>query len=235
MNCEEYRQATGADPHFEDETGHAAGCPECRAFRDEMIALDARIGRALAIDVPPVKVPALPDVDADAVVDLGARRRLTGPAWFALAASVVLAAVLGFRMLGTGIQYDSLADEVLAHIDHEPWAMRVTDEPVAAARLDAVAGPVAEIGAGAPLVTYAQTCVINGKKVPHLVMQGTEGPVMILLLHDEKVDAAIPLGDESLHGVILPVANGSIAIVGARNEPIEALETAIVNSVTWQI
>ena len=75
--------------------------------------------------------------------------------------------------------------------------------------------------------------MINGKKIPHLVMQGEQGPVTILLLPDEAVDAPVPIEGQGINGIILPVGDGSVAIIGERNEKLEAIEKNVVNSVTW--
>ena len=234
MNCEEYKEAITADPHFDGAGGHVAECRACRDFRAGMLALEERIARALAISVPAIEMPELPDVASAKVVDLGSRRRAFRPAWLAVAATVVLAAVLGFRILGTGIEYDSLAEEVLAHVDHEPYSMRVTDVRVDDERLRRVlANGVERFEPEQALITYAQTCTINGRDVPHLVIQGEHGPVMILLMPGEPVSAAIPLEDEDSRGVILPVGDGSIAIVGGRDERLEPIERAVKNSVMW--
>lgn len=233
MNCEEYRESIAADPSFEDGTGHLAECEACRIYRDEMRALDQRIASALAIDVPVLDLPELPDIEQGNVVSLH-KRRVTVPKWFAVAATVAIAAVLGVRMLGTGIEYESLADEVLAHVDHEPAAMRITDAAVSDKRLhDVVPDEIAELDHSAGLITYAQTCVINGRNVPHLVIQGEYGPVMILLMPEEEVSGAQDLSGEHVNGVILPVGDGSIAIVGEREERLEKIREKILNSVTW--
>lgn len=232
MNCEEYRQAVSADPAWEGGAGHLRDCPACHEYRAGMQALDARISQALAIDVPELAVPELPDDTAGTVVAL--RRRPAGPVWFALAATVAIAAVLGFRMFGAGIQYESLADEVLAHLDHEPAALRVTDAAVSDDRLHAIVpATVANLDHGAGLITYAQTCIINGKRVPHLVIQGTKGPITVLLMPEERVSQAIALAGDSVDGVILPVGNGSIAIIGGAGERLEAVQEELLQSVTW--
>ena len=83
------------------------------------------------------------------------------------------------------------------------------------------------------MITYAQPCVINGNLVPHLVIQGQYGPITILLMPDEKVAEATSIDGARLKGVILPVGDGSIAIVGGRDEPLEAIKKNVVNSVTW--
>ena len=197
-------------------------------------ALDLKIAKALQIDVPELKVPELPDIDSSGVTALPARKRSMMPVWFAIAATMVLAASISVRMSGVFQDYDSLAEEVLAHIDHEPGALRVTDVAIADDRLArAVPASIATYDRGEFLITYAQPCVINGNTVPHLVIQGQYGPVTILLMPDESVGEAILLDGENQKGVILPVGRGSIAIVGDRNEPLESIKKNVVNSVTW--
>ena len=178
-------------------------------------------------------MPELPGIDTDNVVALPTRRRFPGVARYAIAATVVLAAFLSFRIFSTP-DYPSLADEVLAHLDHEPNALRVTDEPVSDGRLARVVpASVASMNHDAGLITYARTCPINGKEVPHLVIQGEHGPVTILLMPDEKIDAAVELEGESVNGVILPVGGGSIAIIGEEDENLGPIQENLLNSVAW--
>ncbi len=233
MNCDQYREAIAADPTFDGGAGHLSECGACQAYRREMLELDEAIGRALTIDVPELVVPDLPEIEADNVVTLPQRRWST-PAMLAMAATVVLAAFIGMRMLGTGPQYDSLADELLAHLEHEPYALRVTDEPVSDARLASVIpANVAEMDHSTGLITYAQTCVIRGRDVPHLVIQGQHGPVTLLLLPHEKVAAPETFSGESIKGVILPVGDGSIALFGDRDEALDRIGKDVMDSVTW--
>jgi len=197
-------------------------------------ALDLKIAKALQIDVPELTMPELPDVDTSVVTALPERKRSMKPVWFAIAATVVLAASISVRMSSVFQDYDSLAEEVLAHIDHEPGALRATNVAIADDRLArAVPASIATYDRGEALITYAQSCVINGNTVPHLVIQGQYGPVTILLMPDEKIAAATPIDGEYLKGVILPVGRGSIAIVGDRDEPLESIKKNVVSSVTW--
>ncbi|MGI9249534.1 MAG: DUF3379 family protein [Woeseiaceae bacterium] len=234
MNCEEYRERISADPAFDGGAGHLSVCSECQAFRTEIQSLNVRIARAMQISVPELRVPELPAIEANNVVAMTARKPLSKPTWFALAATVMLAAVIGVRMLGLGVSYDSLAEEVIAHLDHEPAALRVSSTPVSVARLARVVpADVAELDHNAGLISYAQSCKINGKTVPHLVIQGERGPVTLLLMPDEAIVEAVSLDGENIHGVILPVGSGSIAIIGAREEKLERIEKSVLNSVMW--
>ena len=233
MNCKEYREAVAVDPSFDGGGEHVSGCTPCRAYRDEMMALDLRIAQALALPVPELEMPELPEIDTDNVVALPVRRRLPGVARYAIAATVVIAAFLSFRIFNTPV-YPSLADEIIAHLDHEPYSLRVTDEPVSDRRLNRIVpASVATMNHDAGLITYAQSCVINGNRIPHLVLQGKNGPVTILLMPDEEVDAAVELEGESINGVILPVGKGSIAIIGEEDENLSPIQENLLNSVSW--
>lgn len=232
MNCEQYREAIAADPSFDGEAAHLNECAACQSYRAEMRTLDKMIGRALALKVPPLKIPDLPDSETDNVVSLPARR--VPPVWLAVAATIALVAVFGVRNLSTDIEYESLADQVLAHLDGEPMGLRVTDVAITDERLySVVPANVAHMDHDAGLITYAQSCDINGNSVPHLVIQGEHGPITILLMPREYVAEAIELKGQNVSGVILPVGDGSIAIIGSREENLERVQQNVLKSVMW--
>lgn len=242
MDIEQLKQSIAADPRAPIDSTEltASDLAELEAYRQEMLVLDDKIGQALQIDVPALNMPELPDVaagDSD-VVDISSRakRRFSTPMWLGLAASAALVAVFAGRLLTPVDQAYSLAEEVVAHLDYEPNALEVTDVAVSEQRLYSVVsrGGV-EIDSAIGLVTYAQSCIINGKTVPHLVIQGKLGPVTLLLMPDEEVDTAVPLSGESIEGVILPVGSGSIAIIGERDEDLSGIEQQVVDSVKWAI
>ena len=234
MNCKDYKKALTAEPGFEDESGHLEACSECQAYKAEILTLDEKLAAALTISVPEMKMPELPHIETENVVALSDRRALSKPAWFALAASVLLAAVVGIRMTGTGIVYGTLEEQVLAHVDHDPSALRASSVPVSDDRLlRVVPAGMASMNHNAGLITYAQSCTINGKEVPHLVLQGEHGPVTILLMPHEKVAKATILDGVNVQGIILPIGDGSIAIIGDREEQLEDVKQNVLDSVIW--
>lgn len=237
MNCDDYKQAIGADPSFDGGAGHLSDCQSCQEYRRDMQALDLSIGRALAIDVPELVMPSLDDIDTGNVVALEPRRRVAMKTWFSVAATVALAVFIGFRFGPGNISgYDSLGDEVLAHVTHSPAALKVTDKKVSDKHLqEVVPASISNLDHSTGLITFAETCPISGYDVPHLVIQGEHGPITIMLLPNEKISEAISLNDENSHGVILPVGDGSIAIVGSRDEKLEDIQTQVLQSVAWDI
>jgi len=234
MNCDEYKEAIGADPHFDGGAAHLSECPDCQAYRREMLELDEKIKRALSINVPEIKTPELEAVDTSNVVSLQRRRKLV-TIWYAAAATVIVAAMVVLNQTPhSGGQYASLDEEVLAHVKHEPGAFIPSNQKVGDDLLhQVVPANIAELDHSAGLITYAETCPINGNDVPHLIIQGQQGPITILLLPNEKITEAIPLDDEDSHGILLPVGDGSIAIVGSRDEKLEEVQKQIVQSVMW--
>jgi len=199
-------------------------------------AFEQKIRSALEIKVPEFVMPELPAIEADNVVTLPGRRRMTMPIGFALAATVVLAAFIGFRFTGDdAASYEALANEVLAHVTHEPNALLITEQAVDDEKLhNVVPASIANMNHSAGLITFAETCPINGNNVPHLVIQGERGPITIILMPNEHVSEAITLNNSDSHGVILPVGDGSIAIVGARDEKLEDVRKQVLQSVAWR-
>ena len=236
MNCDDYKQAIGADPSFDGGAGHLSECQSCQEFRRDMQALDAKINRALALDVPELSMPKLEDVDTENVVALAPKRRISAKSWYSVAATVALAAFIAFRYgPGDNTQQMSLADEVLAHVNHEPAALLPTNVKVPDEHLhEVVPANIASLDHSAGLITYAETCPIGGYDAPHLVIQGQHGPITIMLLPNQKIPAAISLNNVNSRGVILPVGDGSIAIVGSREEKLDAVQKQILQSVTWE-
>jgi hypothetical protein len=242
MNCEDYREAIAADPSesFEGGAGHAAACESCSAYRAEMRALDETIARALAIDVPDLKMPDLPPIgEDDNVVNLPFKRpsKISTPAWLGIAASFAIAAIIGVQFTGNGPDGDQLlVAEVLAHVDHEPWALEITDVSVSDAQFERVVNAgIGTMDRNVGLVSYAQSCIINGRTIPHLVIQGKDGPVTLLLMPEEMVSSPVELSGESVNGVIMPIGNGSIAIIGEREEGLDELKQRVLDSVEWSI
>lgn len=236
MSCDEYKEALAANPDFIDESGHLRDCVECQAFYSEILALDARIRAAMELTVPPLRMPELPDLDIEKVVSLPSRRRISPPAWLAIAATVTLAVFVGIRTLGPTVPQASLESQVLAHVDHEPSALLPSSTPVTNSKLlQVVPGNIATMNHDAGLITFAETCPINGNEIPHLVLQGTAGPITILLLPDEKISETKTLDGENVHGYIVPVGNGSVAIIGTREEQLDEVQQKVVDSVAWGV
>ena len=129
-----------------------------------------------------------------------------------------------------------LSEEVLAHFDHEPRALEVTNVAVSDEQFYSVVNPtIGTMDRNVGLVTYANSCIINGNTIPHLVIQGEKVPITLLLMPDEMIEGTMTLDGNGVNGVILPMGDGSIAIIGEQDEPLKGIEQRIIDSVEWSI
>jgi hypothetical protein len=190
------------------------------------------LARALRIDVP------------EAMPATGARRSPPMLRWAALAAGLLMAVGLSVRMLqnigyiGTG----DLGHDVVAHIHHEPSAVRIPVVPpeaaVPQAELETVLREAgANLGPMRPMVRYAKLCPFRGEMVAHFVVQGASGPVTVLLLPDEEVERPLPVDEDGFIGTIvsLPIG-GSIAVVGEQGEArLDEIQREVAAAVRWRL
>ncbi len=215
MTCEHVRLEIGADPAASSEE-HLRGCASCRQFREEMRTLDARIRSALERPPPSVGRPRL------------------AAAWrpWALAASVLLAmlAVLSVWLLRPS---DTLAHEVVAHVREEPesWLAR---QQVDAQSIDAaLRGAGVELDITSDRISYAQSCWFRGHYVPHLVVQTATGPVTVMILRNQHVSGRHSFQESGMSGVIVPAAQGSIAVLTRGGGNVETLALQMQQEVRW--
>jgi hypothetical protein len=221
VNCEQARLLIGADPRSSAAqlAAHLGVCPACTQLREEMLAFETRIERALQ------QPPDLARVRS--------RRQL--PQWreWALAASVLvgLAAVLGLWLLRPS---DTLAHDIVAHVQHEPDSWLSAHEVNAQGIGDALHGAGVALDLTSDKITYAQSCWFHGHYVPHLVVQTAQGPATVLILRHEQVPGARSFHEAGLNGVIVPAAagRGSIAVL-AHGAGVEAVAHQMQQDVRW--
>jgi hypothetical protein len=217
MDHAQYRSAVLSDPNdpAPELRAHRENCAECAAYTEKLRGFDARLARALQIDVDAGKSgTGRPGTGRLAeVVSLDGRpRRLPGARWLALAASVVFGAVVvGLIWV---VPSRSLAAAVVAHMAGEPGAWR-TDAPVPGPQLNAVLeDSKLKIMPQAGMVSYASSCRFRGHMVPHLVVQSDSGPVTVMVLVHESKAKWKQFDEQGYRGVIVPVqGHGALAIL----------------------
>ncbi len=178
------------------------------------------------------------------------RRTSQWPVFASLAAAVALVAVFVLRPADisepgsdatvaerTAADNDAFVAELFDHIGPELGYMRPVSAAVPAERLQAAlrpAGVALPAGDGQSLVSYAKSCIIDGKPIPHLVVQGTNGPVTVLIMPDRSVDGPMSIMRDGLEGVLLPVGEtGSIAIIGRDAESVNAVRNLAASGMNF--
>jgi len=257
IDCRQYRRALLADPaHAAPEwAAHRESCASCAEFTARLRSFEDRLARAVRLPAPAGQAVAEGERPGGEVLPLrpgGARgpRGHRGPerAWdrrgfmrrgrFALAASVLLGAGLA-AILWLAVPRSSLADDVVAHMAGEPDAWRSTGAAVPAPALAAVLREAhVRLSKGAGVVSYARSCSFRGHRVPHLVVQGADGPATVMVLVHEKVPGEAHFDEQGYRGVIVPVAgHGALAVLmqvgGADSKSVERIAAQLIASIEW--
>ena len=251
MDIDEFRRRIDENPYenFDGRDEMIATNEDCAAYYAEALAFEDKLKLVLEVPVPDFDI-AEPDTVADtaSVVSLDARRAAAPQSrearpmtWLALAASVTLAAIVGFRLASTPPTVDpargELVAEVLLHMEKEREEMRVKTTPASFGTVRYVTSSAgSEIDKDIGLISYARSCVVNGNVIPHLVLQGKNGPITLLIMPDEPVDKAVPFEDEDFHGALVPVGEtGSVAIIGRKGEPLDDIRETIADKIRLSI
>ncbi len=231
MECLEFRRLCGSDPHNEDPAfvAHAESCSHCATFARETRAFDTVILEALKVE------PAHPTVMPAAILGEEAsqpRQAFWRPVrWLGLAASVVLVAGLAAG-IWVGTSSDTLARDVVEHIHHEPKSLVTTDVSVRSEDIYRVMNRAGyRLRDDVALVTYTRTCVFRGHKVPHLVIQGRQGPITVMLLPEIDVARTISVDQDGFVGTIVPFDEGSLAVVGEPGEDLDMMTAQLVDGI----
>lgn len=224
MQCSEFRKLAGAEPQHLSAAAreHSLQCEGCAEYLRQMHRLDGLLKQAL--DVP---APAA----ANQVVPLPVKRR---PAEiFMLAASVILAVALGVG-IWIGSPRETLAAEVVDHIQHEAETMVTTEARVPPAELEQVLRQAGvRLKSGTQRVSIARTCPFRHTTIPHLVVQTAEGPVTVLVLPHESVKSEQSFNEEGYAGTIVPSGHGAIAIVAGNEATLHEAATEVMGAIEW--
>lgn len=215
LDCRHVRLAVGADPtHLTpDIEAHLASCPACRRFREETLALDAKLRAALELPLHEF------------------RRRAPPVRRFALAASVVLA----LSLAGGAWLFQSpsaLAGELVQHVADEADSWDSHDLMPATSIAGVLGAAGVEFDARLPVV-YAAPCPFRGRRIAHLVVQTTHGPMTVMLLPHVQVRQREKFSEDGLNGVLVPAGSGSVAVL-SRGGTVDAADAdAMVSAVRW--
>jgi len=163
-----------------------------------------------------------------------ARRRagVGRPRWASLVGSILAGVVVGV-WLWRGGPGNSLAGDVISHVEDEAAAL-VVGRPAPEETVSRVLeqGGI-RLRPGAGEVLYANTCRLRGRTVPHLVLRTEVGPVTLLVLRHERVDVAEEFTGGGFSGRIEPSGPGSLAVVGADGVDIDRIAIHMQAAVEW--
>lgn len=222
MNCEECKQSLLTSPQEmpEPAVNHIQDCPECHAYYGEIGDFELTMQDAVQIGIPSDLSDKIHNKK------FYARRVLGFPvALSAMAATTFI--VVGFFAYLVIISPPAIDRVVLAHIEKEPFTLTNT-QPQDMKAMEMMLASL-NIKMTEPLkVRFVKRCFINDKMVAHLVIDGKQGPVTVLLMPNEVVREPKFFSDIQVDGLIVPVnQRASIAVVGFKGERINDVSKSV--------
>jgi hypothetical protein len=224
MNCIDFRREALVQPlRLPAAAGeHAAGCETCGPYLARLREMDAELHQVMS-------VPA-PDGLAERVLVAHGLRRRRAPWRWAVAASVLLAAVVAY-VAPALIFGRTLAQEAIAHVLHEPQSFRLVGEHPPETLEQGLGAQGLRSVRALGRVTYASLCPTSAGKAHHLVVATEAGPVTLLLFPSDPTPRRRALVEADGYAAItLPAAHGSLAIVAATREQALTLERSLILS-----
>ncbi|MEX1198702.1 MAG: DUF3379 family protein [Pseudohongiellaceae bacterium] len=247
MDDNEFRLRAFSEPGSEDPDLHEAarGDSTRQRLMQEIAELEEHISSAIdTVAVPSGLADRLKQqVEPARTGKRGLMRFFPVAAMVVIAAAITLMPDPGNR---PGAQDLAFHDELVTHLHDE--AAAYDDE--GSTRWAEVSGVLAAAGlaagnggastSGIPLRTaglkFARHCDLgDAGRGAHIVLEGEQGPVSVILSINKPVDRAFIIEDERFQGRIIPTEYGNMVIVGEQGEILSGYETMVADSVQWSI
>ncbi|PSW18832.1 DUF3379 domain-containing protein [Photobacterium sanctipauli] len=240
MDDLEFRRRLLADPNDNSQEMIAARNASVtnRKLSDELLQLDSKLEQALKVDVP--------DDLADRILFHQSGQTAKKPnktrVHLALAASVAFAFGVFTgqfnNIVGTTQHTDyqaELAQTALEHIYHEAPFIEGINESVSLRQVNAKLTPFGPKLTGLPgHVYYINHCGFGNKNALHMVMGTDQGKVTVFIV-PENSPQMTPFGDDSMQGVVMPIKDASLIVVGENGQDVTPIAKSLEADLNWEI
>lgn len=219
MNCLEFHRAVTPNPRqlSVEAARHIERCSACSIFYALELQHEARLEEALRVRVPGA-------LEARILARAALARR---PArWLALAASLVLAAGIGF-LIGVP-RPDPLAMAGIDFVVHEEAQSIIDAKPT---DLQLLARVAREMGVSLPdqlgRISYICIYPIAGEGAHHLLVSTPLGKLTLLLFPGRTLASRTAAAAHGLKAAVVPTAKGAVAIIGSSPHSVSRAETLL--------
>lgn len=206
MNCLEFRRLKLADPRQPGLAAaeHAAHCETCRAFARRTDEIEARLAGEI--------VGPVPEGLADRVLlRVGAEHRL--PLRLAALAAAVLLSLAAGRLERPGAAGGEAARSAIAHVRHEPEALKARQAVAEGELVRVAAAGGARLAGSLGRLRYLRNCPVPGGTGWHVVMDTGHGPATLILVPGVRLAAGGSARDERWLARTQPAGSGYYALV----------------------
>lgn len=218
MNCLTVRRIIST--HVKDNSDafleHLSECSSCRSFYEKQLRFNNSLKQALEIEVPEGLAERV-------LVELNLNEKKTNQKnlkWLAMAASILLVVV----MFSTAPFHTppALADAIVEHVKYDVAALREKSD-ISLQQLNQLLKPhgvKADRNIGK--ATSAGICVIKGKRGAHVVFQGNNKPVTVIILPEQlKADDEDAINDPLYKGYLVSTKHGTLAVISEDEESLQ--------------
>ncbi|PSU28517.1 DUF3379 domain-containing protein [Photobacterium lutimaris] len=206
-----------------------------RKLSDELQQLDNKLELAMKVDVP--------DDLADRILfhQSGQPRSksIKPRTLVALAASVAFAFGLFIGQYNQGLSTSNpqleIAQIAMEHVRAEAPFIDGIDESVTLSQVNAKLTPFGSNFNAIPgHVYYVNHCGFGDQNALHMVMDTAQGKVTVFIVPEQSPDMT-QFDDQSMQGVIMPVRNASLIVVGGKGQDISPVANSLRNELNWEI
>ncbi|MBY4678071.1 DUF3379 family protein [Marinobacterium arenosum] len=197
------RRVLSGDTHSAEVEQAAAHNAEHQRWLEQARTLEQELQQVARREVPAPLAAKLQRIP---------RRRSRLPLQLAaVAATVVFSLLIGRLWLQPSPE--SLPQALISHIEAEPISLA----PHPALSTDSVQLTVNRLGYrfNQPLanVSYASICALRGRPVVHLALRSNGHTASLFLMPEEPLERQLRFRQQLLHGRILPLGDGSAAVI----------------------
>jgi len=169
--------------------------------------------------------------------------------YYAMAASLILAVGIVFSLsVNSGPSSADIVfgNKLLAHLHHDIEEIDdiTNGETYEVLGLDEVNSSMAN--AGTRLVSYsaaqqfdvrsAKPCeILPAYESAHLVLEGSHGAVSVIVINNSPVDVEFSIRDDRFNGIVVPMEQGNMILVGEMNEDLNQYTSLFSENVEWVI
>lgn len=235
MDCLNFRRRMLENPfaHEVETSEHEQSCPSCAEFARDTRNRDHALRHLLEVEPPPGMTERI-QLAVD--FDQHQQKQQTRPWWTSAAAGLLIA----ITAVSLSVMLDpldrrnvALAESVIHHIKDEAHHLHEAGP----ASTEAVQRVFQRFGArfkgGVGRVNFAAMCLMRKKTGVHLVLPGERGPITVLYMPEEMTEQVVKVNDKRFQGRVVPTLWGSLAVIGERGEPLEAVTQRLLAAVSW--
>ncbi len=251
----EFRQRVYANPQDVDQEilDAARDNPAYQKILDQIQELEAGVTSLVnSIEVPEGLQEQLMSIPADTRIDLVDRPAANSSffQYYAIAASLLLAVGVTFSITfnsGPSSAEIAFGDDVLQHLYFEQAEIdAVNDGNIGTSTISMPTVMQAMANAGTQLVSnefmqdlvvrFARPCeILPAYQSAHLIVEGSQGAVNVIVINNSPVSVEYTIRDDRFYGVVVPMGEGNMILVGERDEDLDQFKNLFSENVDFVI